>query len=80
MGSQACICEMQFGMPGYALKAIRCKGGHAMHGEDCLQKPEIAVDSRAENTGVARERAERLLDRVGLAHKADFYPSQISGG
>jgi len=27
-----------------------------------------------------RERALQLLDRVGLAHKADAYPAQLSGG
>ncbi len=27
-----------------------------------------------------RERAERLLDRVGLAHRMDHHPSQMSGG
>ncbi|MFD6534136.1 amino acid ABC transporter ATP-binding protein [Streptomyces sp. NPDC060184] len=29
---------------------------------------------------VARERAERLLDRVGLSDKAGNFPSQLSGG
>ena len=28
----------------------------------------------------ARERAEQELEHVGLAHKADSYPSQLSGG
>ncbi|MGE8688237.1 MAG: amino acid ABC transporter ATP-binding protein [Achromobacter sp.] len=28
----------------------------------------------------ARERALQLLDRVGLAHKAESYPAQLSGG
>lgn len=28
----------------------------------------------------ANEKAIRLLDKVGLAHKADQYPSQLSGG
>ncbi|MCV6905053.1 MAG: amino acid ABC transporter ATP-binding protein [Achromobacter xylosoxidans] len=28
----------------------------------------------------ARERAMQLLDRVGLAHKAEAYPAQLSGG
>ena len=28
----------------------------------------------------ARERALQLLDRVGLAHKAEAYPAQLSGG
>ncbi|MHA6896821.1 amino acid ABC transporter ATP-binding protein [Ralstonia pseudosolanacearum] len=28
----------------------------------------------------AREKAMRLLDRVGLANKADAYPAQLSGG
>jgi len=29
---------------------------------------------------VAKEKAMALLDRVGLAHKADAYPGQLSGG
>ena len=29
---------------------------------------------------VARDKAMALLDRVGLAHKADAYPGQLSGG
>ena len=28
----------------------------------------------------ARDRAMQLLERVGLAHKADAYPAQLSGG
>jgi ABC-type polar amino acid transport system ATPase subunit len=28
----------------------------------------------------AQEEARRLLDRVGLLHKADSYPAQLSGG
>ncbi|MGP3533188.1 amino acid ABC transporter ATP-binding protein [Microbacterium sp. RD1] len=35
---------------------------------------------RGESTAVARDRARRLLDRVGLAHKADRHPKQLSGG
>ena len=30
--------------------------------------------------GEARERGMALLERVGLAHKADAYPAQLSGG
>jgi hypothetical protein len=33
-----------------------------------------------ERKGSPRDRAERLLDRVGLAEKADVYPGQLSGG
>ncbi len=33
-----------------------------------------------ENRKTAVERAEKLLERVGLADKSDAYPSQISGG
>jgi len=29
---------------------------------------------------IARQRARDLLERVGLAERADFYPSQLSGG
>jgi polar amino acid transport system ATP-binding protein len=35
---------------------------------------------KGENKTVVRERATRLLDRVGLADKADSYPAQLSGG
>ena len=33
-----------------------------------------------ERPGPAREHAHELLDRVGLAHKADRHPRQLSGG
>jgi len=35
---------------------------------------------RGESSAVARDRARQLLDRVGLAHKADRHPKQLSGG
>lgn len=35
---------------------------------------------RKMNKANARERAYKLLDKVGLADKADNYPSQLSGG
>lgn len=41
---------------------------------------EAPVQVRRETRTVARERALRLLDRVGLANKVDAYPSQLSGG
>ncbi|WP_241192582.1 ATP-binding cassette domain-containing protein, partial [Streptomyces sp. ADI96-02] len=41
---------------------------------------EAPVQVKRETKAVARERAERLLDRVGLADKAGSYPSQLSGG
>nr|WP_322942442.1 amino acid ABC transporter ATP-binding protein [Actinacidiphila yeochonensis] len=41
---------------------------------------EAPVRVRRESKAVARERAGRLLDRVGLADKAGSYPSQLSGG
>ena len=28
----------------------------------------------------AKRRAQELLDRVGLAHRASYYPAQLSGG
>ena len=39
--------------------------------------PRIVLDR---NGGEARRRAKELLDRVGLADKADEYPSRLSGG
>ncbi|MDV5148324.1 amino acid ABC transporter ATP-binding protein [Streptomyces sp. SBC-4] len=41
---------------------------------------EAPIQVKGESKAVARERAERLLDRVGLADKAGNYPTQLSGG
>ncbi len=41
---------------------------------------EAPVRVRKVAKAVARERAERLLDRVGLTGKTDNYPAQLSGG
>ncbi|NBE55204.1 amino acid ABC transporter ATP-binding protein [Streptomyces boluensis] len=41
---------------------------------------EAPVQVKGESKAEARERAGRLLDRVGLADKAGNYPSQLSGG
>ncbi|MET9360612.1 amino acid ABC transporter ATP-binding protein [Streptomyces sp. NPDC006632] len=41
---------------------------------------EAPVQVKRESKSVARERALKLLDRVGLADKAGNYPSQLSGG
>ncbi|MFJ8784012.1 MULTISPECIES: amino acid ABC transporter ATP-binding protein [unclassified Streptomyces] len=41
---------------------------------------EAPVQVKGESKAVARERAERLLDRVGLAEHKDHYPSRLSGG
>ncbi|WSC50565.1 amino acid ABC transporter ATP-binding protein [Streptomyces sp. NBC_01762] len=41
---------------------------------------EAPVQVKGETKAVARERAGKLLDRVGLADKAGNYPSQLSGG
>ncbi|MBP0458936.1 amino acid ABC transporter ATP-binding protein [Streptomyces montanisoli] len=41
---------------------------------------EAPVQVKGETRASARERAGRLLDRVGLSDKAGNYPSQLSGG
>ncbi|GAA3831899.1 amino acid ABC transporter ATP-binding protein [Streptomyces coacervatus] len=41
---------------------------------------EAPVQVKRESKTVARERAQRLLDRVGLGDKSGHYPSQLSGG
>jgi len=41
---------------------------------------EAPVQVKGESKAVARERAERLLDRVGLAEHKDHYPARLSGG
>ncbi|MGN4225579.1 amino acid ABC transporter ATP-binding protein, partial [Burkholderia gladioli] len=45
--------------------------------ENVLEGP---VHVKKEARAAALERARRLLDKVGLAHRADAYPSQLSGG
>ncbi|MEU3047004.1 MULTISPECIES: amino acid ABC transporter ATP-binding protein [unclassified Streptomyces] len=41
---------------------------------------EAPVQVKGESRAVARARAEKLLDRVGLKDKAGNYPAQLSGG
>ncbi|MET9345393.1 amino acid ABC transporter ATP-binding protein [Streptomyces termitum] len=41
---------------------------------------EAPVQVKGEAKAVARERAQRLLDRVGLSDRMHNYPSQLSGG
>ena len=41
---------------------------------------EAPVIVRGDDKGKARARAMQLLDRVGLADRADAYPAQLSGG
>ncbi|APE26440.1 ectoine/hydroxyectoine ABC transporter ATP-binding protein EhuA [Streptomyces venezuelae] len=41
---------------------------------------EAPIQVKGESKAVARERAVRLLDRVGLSDKTSNYPSQLSGG
>ncbi|MFJ1971902.1 amino acid ABC transporter ATP-binding protein [Streptomyces sp. NPDC087903] len=41
---------------------------------------EAPLQVKGETKAVARERAQRLLDRVGLGEHKDHYPSRLSGG
>ena len=41
---------------------------------------EAPIRVKKESRAVACDRARRLLDRVGLAEKANAYPNQLSGG
>ena len=41
---------------------------------------EAPIQVKKQNPQQAKERAMELLDKVGLAHKADAYPVQLSGG
>lgn len=45
--------------------------------ENCMSAP---VHVKKENKEEVRERAIKMLDRVGLGDKLDFFPSQLSGG
>lgn len=45
--------------------------------ENVMEGP---ITVKNEDKGEARERAERLLHKVGLSDKRDFYPFQLSGG
>ncbi|MFB6614519.1 amino acid ABC transporter ATP-binding protein [Streptomyces sp. NPDC085524] len=45
--------------------------------ENVMEAPVLV---KGESKAVARERAVRLLDRVGLGDKGGNYPSQLSGG
>ncbi len=38
------------------------------------------IQVKGESKSVVRDRAKKLLDRVGLAEKASVYPAQLSGG
>jgi polar amino acid transport system ATP-binding protein len=50
---------------------------HMTAAENVMEAPRTV---RREPRQAARERAERLLDRVGLSDKYDSYPAQLSGG
>jgi len=51
--------------------------GHMTALENVMEAP---VRVRREPKAVVRDRAEKLLDRVGLAAKSGSYPAQLSGG
>lgn len=38
------------------------------------------ITVKKENASVVRERAEKLIEKVGLSDKLDVYPSKLSGG
>jgi len=45
--------------------------------ENVMEAPVIV---KKEDKGVVMERAKKLLNKVGLADKMDYYPSKLSGG
>jgi len=44
------------------------------------QNVQLALDLRGETGASARRKAEKALERVGLAHKLASHPSEMSGG
>ena len=73
--------------PGINLNALRSRIGfvfqqfnlfpHLTALQNCMLAP---VHLKRATPTEARERALALLDRVGLAHKAQAWPSELSGG
>ena len=51
--------------------------GHKTAMENIIEAP---VQVRGLEKVPAKRRAQELLDRVGLAHRASYYPAQLSGG
>lgn len=45
-----------------------------------MQNVEIALEIRGTNKGERRERAEELIERVGLKGFEEHYPHELSGG
>lgn len=48
--------------------------------ENVMLAPTLASRQTGESQTAIRERAEELLDRMGLSEKTDLYPKQLSGG
>ncbi|MDR6436562.1 polar amino acid transport system ATP-binding protein [Paenarthrobacter nicotinovorans] len=51
--------------------------GHKTALENIIEAP---IQVRGLEKIPAKRRAQELLDRVGLAHRASYYPAQLSGG
>lgn len=51
--------------------------GHKTALENVIEAP---VQIKGQDKASAKKRAHELLDRVGLAERANFYPAQLSGG
>lgn len=45
-----------------------------------LKKEKLSATDKKERTDAIIQKAEDLLERVGLSEKRDFYPCQLSGG
>jgi len=53
---------------------------HLINSLNILDNIELPLLYRKMNSSARREKAKEMLDKVGLSHRANHFPSQLSGG